>query len=70
MDSCSTFRFPAQVDSVAGPKGRKTERETLRLIQIRFDDAGSCLRRLLDLSRTGLCNHGRALIYVNRASRC
>jgi hypothetical protein len=27
-----------------------------RLIQIRFDDAGPCLRRLLDLSRKGLLN--------------
>ena len=33
-----------------------------RLIQIRFDDAAPCLRRLLDLSRIGLLNHAGALI--------
>ncbi len=44
--------------------GRRTKRGKgiPRLIQIRFDDAGPCLRRLLDLSRKSLCNHGRAFI--------
>jgi hypothetical protein len=38
MDSSFSFRFPAQVDSVASPKGAKDEagRGILRLIQIRL----------------------------------